>query len=111
MGRRSDRARIARIQRIAALPARIGLARSGDARALLGGNSPAQKAAVARRMKIPAMRQTNLVGSIDDFGSIFLVGSHVAQIGVKSICVMLQCSYCAMLLWLQEPHRAHRARA
>jgi hypothetical protein len=52
MGRRSDRTGIARLQRMAALPARIGLTRSGDARALLGGNSPAPKAAAARRMKI-----------------------------------------------------------
>lgn len=68
MGRRSDRARIARLQRMAALPARIGLARSGDARALLGGNSPAQKAADARRMiilgrirRILSVALTNLI--------------------------------------------------
>jgi hypothetical protein len=53
---------------MAALPARIGLARSGDARALLGGNSSAQKAADARRMiilgrirRILSVALTNLI--------------------------------------------------
>jgi len=35
---------IARLQRVAAIPARFSLACRGDARALLGRNSPARKA-------------------------------------------------------------------
>jgi hypothetical protein len=83
MGRRSDRARIARLQRMAALPARIGLARSGDARALLGGNSPAQKAADARRMIILGRTQTNFVGCVDEFDPIFFCGVACCTSRVK----------------------------
>ena len=93
MGRRSDRARIARLQRMAALPTRIGLARSGDARALLGGNSPAQKAADAPLMIILGRSQTNFVGCIDEFDPIFFVASPVAQVGLKSMHVVLQYSH------------------
>jgi hypothetical protein len=93
MGRRSDRARIARLQRMAALPARIGLARSGDARALLGGNSPAQKAADARRMIILGRIRRILSIVLTNLILFFLVASPVAQVGLKSMHVVLQYSH------------------
>ena len=53
--------------------------------------------------------ETNFVGCIDEFDSIFLVVSPIAQVGLKIRRVVLQYFHCVLLLLHREPHHTRRA--
>jgi len=96
---------------MAALPARVGLARSGDARALLGGNCPAPKAAAARLMKILGRNQTIFFGCIDEFSSIFFSGVACCASRVKKYaCSVTILPLCNVTVASRTSSR-HRVRA